>query len=570
MAAHLKIAPSRPPPPRVTPRASNRTMRSVSPPSTLFEPSILSYKDLLKVHDTAYRYIAAGLQKDETNQVNQAIESYALGLELLNKALRTNVETLSRSSREQIDKAKDIQMKMNKTKQEITFRLQTLQQNAVPAYTHSHQILMASGAPPSYEEALSENNNPPSYEDNELAALGESLMRRELSTTRLSNAISLYHIPDGVQLFYISPEGFVSAPSYPTALHILRLEDVPHTQGPNGESAPCFMHPHLACIQVGDWMYPLIPGTSPALHTSYGAYIFPDTMAASGSAVGLLLPDNLPAEESRKFEDLLRSLTMLEEQTPEQLTDQMHDMAPDDAADVVSKGILNAANFLAWGMEKGAEKASHLLKMGSEKIRENTIKCTQSHTIDPNIQKGFYYARQATEGAVKVTGYIVNKLGEATVHLAKELAPHIRKQGAKILPKSLTSDGQEGRSTLDGAIHIAATSMKGFGTVYTGLESAARSLGRSLVSETVEIVHHKFGEQAAGVTENTLYAAGNVAMATHYINTLGVKALAKSAARETGKAMIENLSQNLPSGSVPGDDDYDEDGRRKKEKDSEL
>jgi spartin len=28
--------------------------------------------------------------------------------------------------------------------------------------------------------------------------------------------------------------------------------------------------------QVGEWFYPLIPGASPVLHTSYGAYIFPD------------------------------------------------------------------------------------------------------------------------------------------------------------------------------------------------------------------------------------------------------------------------------------------------------
>lgn len=84
-------------------------------------------------------------------------------------------------------------------------------------------------------------SSPPSYEDEELAALGESLMRRELSNTLLANAKELFTIPDGVQIFYISPEGYVSAPTYPTSLHIIKIDD-PQAQGPNGEIAPAFIH----------------------------------------------------------------------------------------------------------------------------------------------------------------------------------------------------------------------------------------------------------------------------------------------------------------------------------------
>jgi len=34
----------------------------------------------------------------------------------------------------------------------------------------------------------------------------------------------------------------------------------------------------------------------------------------------------------------------------------------------------------------------------------------------------------------------------------------------------------------------------GFGTVYTGLESAAKALERSLAIETVEVVTHKYAD----------------------------------------------------------------------------
>lgn len=29
-------------------------------------------------------------------------------------------------------------------------------------------------------------------------------------------------------------------------------------------------------LQIGDWIYPLVPGVSPCFHTEYGAFILPD------------------------------------------------------------------------------------------------------------------------------------------------------------------------------------------------------------------------------------------------------------------------------------------------------
>lgn len=80
------------------------------------------------------------------------------------------------------------------------------------------------------------------------------------------NATEVFCIPDDVQIFFVSPEGHVSAPSYPAALKILRLEQPP----PNGAPG-C-----TTFLQVGTWVYPLLPGGSPALHADYGAYMLPD------------------------------------------------------------------------------------------------------------------------------------------------------------------------------------------------------------------------------------------------------------------------------------------------------
>ena len=105
------------------------------------------------------------------------------------------------------------------------------------------------------------------------AALGDSIMNSEYPNIahardqRLSaHGTELFSVQAGVQIFNISPEGYVSAPSYPTSLHVVKLHEA---EDSNTDGPPAF-------LQVGEWFYPLIPGASPVLHTNYGAYLFPD------------------------------------------------------------------------------------------------------------------------------------------------------------------------------------------------------------------------------------------------------------------------------------------------------
>ncbi|CAG5124262.1 unnamed protein product [Candidula unifasciata] len=552
--------PPRPPPPQVSGALSSQTLQS----TLEMAPHTWSFRDLQKVHDMAYRLVDAGLQADELSDLPTAIANYTEGLHLLDKALRVNCEKLSRCSVEQIEQAKQIQQKMNKTRQQIAFRLQEIQAVQPEQTNGGYQASVEPMSPPSYEDAISEPPSlPPSYEDDELTALGESLMRREISSGHLANAEELFNVPDGVQIFYITAEGYVSAPTYPTSLHVIKLMNEPQTQGPNGEEAPVFLH-------VGDWMYPLIPGVSPALHTNYGAYLFPDvTVDRPGAAVGLLMPDTLSPEERERFEDIVRSSTLYGEQSPDTspspssstgpaLTREQTEgqeveegeKEPLDTAGKISKGILVAAEWIAWGVEKGAEKAGQLIRKGSEKFQERYRPADHEHKIDPKVQKGVMYAREATQGAVKVTGYIVNKLGEVTVAVAKQLAPHLRKHGQKILPKSVYNKNSQGKSTVDGVVEVAFSGLKGFSTVYLGLESAAKALGRCLADETVHIVKRKYGEEAGHFTENTVYTAGNMLMTAHNIHSLGPKAVAKRAAKETGKAVLTDYHQAKAGSNV--------------------
>lgn len=100
--------------------------------------------------------------------------------------------------------------------------------------------------------------------------------------------------------------------------------------------------------------------------------------------------------------------------------------------------------------------------------------------------------------------------------VGKELAPHVKKHGSKLVPESLRKD-KDGKSTLDGALVVAASGVQGnrnpicffngilfsavnsnkliiftgFSTVWQGLESAAKCIAKSVSTETVKTVKYK-------------------------------------------------------------------------------
>lgn len=51
----------------------------------------------------------------------------------------------------------------------------------------------------------------------------------------------------------------------------------------------------------------------------------------------------------------------------------------------------------------------------------------------------------------------------------------------------------------------------------------------------------RYGSEAAKLSENALYAVGNVAMTAYNVDNLGVKAIAKRAAKETGKELVKDI-----------------------------
>lgn len=56
----------------------------------------------------------------------------------------------------------------------------------------------------------------------------------------------------------------------------------------------------------------------------------------------------------------------------------------------------------------------------------------------------------------------------------------------------------------------------------------------------------RYGSHAGKLAENGLYAIGNTVLTVNNVDNLGIKAVAKRAAKDTGKALVTdiNLSRN--------------------------
>ncbi|XP_043929301.1 spartin isoform X2 [Protopterus annectens] len=407
--------------------------------------------------------------------------------------------------------------------------------------------------PPAYTPEAVNGHYTLSYgtESGEFSLVGDDFYSQGIQPPPVQSlgvdAEELLLIPHGVQLFYVTPDGQVSAPSYPGYLRIVKFTD---TDGTVVQGRP------PAFLQVCDWLYPLMSNQSPVLLCNTGVFMFPDVMSqVQGSFVGVVLSSGLAEADRELFQDLLRQMTDLRVQPPE-APDETSELSrrvpvhPDAEAkqpevpqwsEKVAHGILSGASWLSWGLVKGAEYTGKAIHLGASKLREHIHPEDKPVAVSPAVAKGLHVAKQATGGAVKVSQFLVDGVCCIASKAGKELAPHVKKHGSKLVPDSIKKD-KDGKSTFDGALAVAASGVQGFSTVWQGLECAAKSIAKSVASETVKTVKHKYGTDAGQATDSAVNSAINVGVTAFNIDNLGIKAVVKRTAKETSRAVLDDYN----------------------------
>ncbi|XP_076607494.1 spartin a [Chaetodon auriga] len=316
----------------------------------------------------------------------------------------------------------------------------------------------------------------------------------------------LLFIPSGVQMFFVAPDGQVSSLSCPGYLRVMIFDSQQKDSTAGRPSA--FLH-------VCDWLYPLTADT-PVLLANSGIFMFPDSLAETpGSYVGIVLSSELPAVDRETFKDLLTQLTELRIQGPEGAGSEIINLSEKISigptkeqtgqtvptgekpllpgwSEKMAQGILSGAAKLSVEFVKGAEATGRAIHKGAAKIRDHITPEETPSEVSPRVTKGLQVAKQASGGAVRVSQFLVNGVSTVAGHVAEKVAPHVKKHGAKLVPESLkkSKDGQA--SNLEGAKFVAASSVQGFSTVWSSLETGAKLVGKSVSEETVMTVKYKF------------------------------------------------------------------------------
>uniref|UniRef100_H2Y839 MIT domain-containing protein n=1 Tax=Ciona savignyi TaxID=51511 RepID=H2Y839_CIOSA len=252
-----RTRPSRPPPPN-----SDRLNQSTS------EQKLRAVKEY---YESSMCYVNNGLSADEENNVSLAIQHYINALQCLEKGIGTD---LPYNENARNVRAHEMQQRMIEVLEHVQTRLYNLQ---------SAESTIPNEAAPAYSISP-----PEGHTSTPIAVPSEK-------------AVQLLCIPGGVQLFCVSSGSDVSSapPSYPTSLQIMLFDD----DQPNSSNRP------PGFIQVGDWIYPLVPGQSPVLRCTSGAYMFPnltvDHSSPHPNTVGLVISSELDPSYREMFENIL-------------------------------------------------------------------------------------------------------------------------------------------------------------------------------------------------------------------------------------------------------------------------
>ena len=195
-------------------------------------------------HDAAYIKIAQGLTMEEQGHHLEAVPHYEEGTKRMDDALSVRCDGPTAVGKGW-DRARSNQEKMRRIRKVLEERLSYLKHTRAEDADFQASLL---------QFAQNLKHTPPSY--NELQ-LNDEFLDEDFGQADSDNptgspttqASEVFCIPEGVQIFFVSPEGHVSVPSSPSALKILRLDH----PAPTGVHCKTF-------LQVGTWTYPLLPG----------------------------------------------------------------------------------------------------------------------------------------------------------------------------------------------------------------------------------------------------------------------------------------------------------------------
>ncbi|EYC23232.1 hypothetical protein Y032_0015g2537 [Ancylostoma ceylanicum] len=162
-----------------------------------------------------------------------------------------------------------------------------------------------------------------------------------------------------------------TTPTYPTSLQVLHFSGHDASSGSLNSDMDKAEKPS-ALIQVGPWVYPLVPGQTPVLRNDFGAYVVsnPTTDNPSGERI-------------------------------------------------------------AWGVETTAVKVTSYLDDKGERYRATIEPSGKPVSINPALKGSLLYMHKGSKLVAKCTRYLLDKIGDMGVSIGRSLASGAEKTFGK-------------------------------------------------------------------------------------------------------------------------------------------
>lgn len=395
-----------------------------------------TFENIRSKHDLAYKTIEMAIRNEEQEQPEVAMINYKMGISLIDEALNVQVavpDDITDLDESWSEACKMIH-KMKRTRGEVMQRLTTLGQKHIP----KSQTLDESDGGTNIAQA-SGGIRPRTYFE-----LSEELRKISVDGAKSIKMIELLFSCEGVKLFYIANTGSVTTSSEDSTLRIVqlakndekKLESTFFLQILETPQASHNVEPELQDMDVTtehdySWIYPLYPGTSPCFRTDFGAFVFPDLKAdQAGAAIGLVVPSGSDEIVLEILDSILHGIVK------QGMSDDSEQLRRTRQAttNVLSENLVKGAYCISNGLVKGSEKIGQFVTYSTPFIISQLGSAPQNAPpVSERVVNGIEIAKSATTTAVSVTGYIAGKVGSATMQLGKFLAPHIQRQGSKLL-----------------------------------------------------------------------------------------------------------------------------------------
>lgn len=256
--------------------------------------------------------------------------------------------------------------------------------------------------------------------------------------------------------------------------------------------------------------------------------------------------------------EYLSSFEILLEHQAKQFKNQISNQIskPQTTTDKISSSIVKTSEYLDSTLTSASNYSKDYLKNYSQNY-VNTTKPNEKPTeISPTLQTTLEYTQVATKYTAKGVGALAGLLATGCKNVAGKISEHVED---KYLPKHQTETGNE--SNMTKVAKIGGASITAIGNIWNSLENNLTEVARVGRETTVNMVDCKYGSDAGKATNNALRIATDGTKTVLYLDSFGIKAIAKKTVKETGKQTVKSQIAKRKGDEKMNDDKLSENDR---------